>query len=94
LLEGLTIGARRFEVGSGELSIIVREISAELPRRVTQVYRGKDASYILRLRSETDVRDLKILPGKVLYLATGIYMQHDEPDELVRRLRENLRGVY
>jgi predicted ribosome quality control (RQC) complex YloA/Tae2 family protein len=93
LLEGLTIGARRFEVGSGELSIIVREISAELPRRVTQVYRGKDASYILRLRSETDVRDLKILPGKVLYLATGMYMQHDEPDELVRRLRENLRGA-
>jgi predicted ribosome quality control (RQC) complex YloA/Tae2 family protein len=83
---------RRFEISSGEISILVKEISSQLPRRCHQVYRGADGSYVLRLRGEGDVRDLRILPGRVLYLASGIYTEHGELDDLSRRLRERLKG--
>ncbi len=83
---------RRFEISSGEISILVKEINSQLPRRCHQVYRGADGSYVLRLRGGEDVRDLRILPGRVLYLAPGIYTEHGELDDLSRRLREHLKG--
>lgn len=82
----------RFELSSLELSVLVREINASLPRYVSQIYRGLDGSYIFRLTGREDVRDLRIIPGKGIFLAPGVFQTHGEIDELASVLRRHVRG--
>ncbi len=82
----------RLELNSLDLGVLVREISASHPRYVSQIYRGVDSSYILRLRGEEDVRDLKMVPGKAIFLAPGIYPVHGQLDDFASMLRKYLRG--
>ncbi len=82
----------RFEMNSLDLSVLLREISGSQPRYVSQVYRGVDSSYILRLKGPEDVRDLKIVPGRAIFLAPGVYRTHGPLDDFTSSLRKYLRG--
>lgn len=82
----------RFEINSLDLRVLLGEINASLPRYVSQIYRGLDSSYIIRLTGRDDVRDLRIVPGKALFLAPGVYQIHGQLDRLASTLRRSLRG--
>ncbi|MEM1922654.1 MAG: NFACT family protein [Nitrososphaerota archaeon] len=88
----IVIEKTKFEVNSIDIAAIVSELANQLPRYASQIYRGLDGSYILRLTSKEDVRDLKIVPGKALFLAEGVFKQHGELDSLTITLRRTLRG--
>lgn len=82
----------RFEINSIDLAVLLKEISESQPRYVSQVYRGVDSSHILRLKGPEDVRDLKIIPGRAVFLAPGVYRNHGHLDDLTFSLRRYLRG--
>ncbi|GBC70738.1 hypothetical protein HRbin02_00507 [Candidatus Calditenuaceae archaeon HR02] len=82
----------RFEINSLDLAVLLREISASHPRYVSQAYRGVDSSYIIRLKGTEDVRDLKMIPSKAIFLAPGVYQVHGQLDDLTSSLRRYLKG--
>ncbi|MCS7146374.1 MAG: NFACT family protein [Nitrososphaerota archaeon] len=82
----------RFEISSIDLQVLLSEVNAALPRYVSQIYRGTDNSYILRLTGREDVRDLKMAPGRVIFLASGVYQSHGQLDEVAALLRKSLKG--
>ncbi|MEM0482141.1 MAG: NFACT family protein [Nitrososphaerota archaeon] len=82
----------RFEINSMDLTVLLREIDKSQPRYVSQIYRGVDSSYILRLKGPEDVRDLKIVSGKAIFLAPGVYQTHGQLDDFSSSLRRYLKG--
>jgi len=83
----------KFELSSLDLRVIVNEIRESLPGRVVQVYRGLDGSILLRIRGDEGMRDLRLAPGRAVFMAPGVYRSLGETDENISHLRRFLKGI-
>ncbi len=84
---------KKMELSFLEFKRLMKEISDELvDSRIENVYSMDDGSIILKLKKDNDRYELRISPGRCMFLVRGEYQKPPKPSETITKLRKILNN--